>query len=374
MKGMRKCIVAAGLACVMFVGISFPAQARGLNAGITAVLGEYLAAQTGAYKSARIAPLTAMAMNTVQEITEEAAAREAAARQAAEQAAVEAAEAAKVCGYTNLGVANVESHLNIREGAGEDQKLVGKLPRNAGCEILETAGEWYKIQSGKVTGYVKGEYLLTGDAAVGRANEVKAVVATINASSVNLRVEPNLDGNVWTSMPEGEEIEVVENLGDWIKVSVDGATCYVYAEYVKVSEQLPKAMTITESRYGKGVSDVRVSLVNYACQFIGNPYVWGGTSLTKGADCSGFTMKIFAKYGISLPHKASAQATHGKKISSSEAKPGDLFFYSDGGGINHVAIYIGNGQVVHASNPRSGIKISNAYYRTPARVVRLLGD
>ena len=119
---------------------------------------------------------------------------------------------------------------------------------------------------------------------------------------------------------------------------------------------------------------MRVSLVNYACQFIGNPYVWGGTSLTNGADCSGFTMKIFAKYGISLPHKASLQATYGKKISSSEARPGDLFFYSGGGSINHVAIYIGNGQVVHASNPRSGIKISNAYYRTPARVVRLLGD
>ena len=375
MKGIRQRIAAVGLACVMLVGFSLSAQAAsGLNAGITAALGDYLAARTSASKSARFAPLTAMALNTVQEITEEALAKEAAAVQAQAEEAARAAEAAKICGYTNLGVANVESHLNIREGAGEDQKLAGKLPKNGGCEILETVGEWYKIQSGKVTGYVKAEYLLTGEAAAQRANEAKSVVATILGSSVNLRVEPNMDCAVQTSMPQGEEIEVVESLGEWIKVRLDRDICYVHADLVKITEQLPKAMTLSEATYGKGVSDVRVSLVNYACQFIGNPYVWGGTSLTNGADCSGFTMKIFAKYGISLPHKASLQATYGKKISSSEARPGDLFFYSGGGSINHVAIYIGNGQVVHASNPRSGIKISNAYYRTPARVVRLLGN
>ena len=375
MKGMRGRAAAVGLACVMLAGVSFPVQASsGLRAGITAVLGDYLAARTSASKSAGVAPLTAMAMNTMQEISKEAAAREAAALQAEAEAAALAAETAKICGYTNLGVADVESHLNIREGAGEDQKLVGKLPKNGGCEILETAGDWYKIQSGKVTGYVKGEYLLTGEAAAQRANEAKSVVATILGTSVNLRVEPSLDAAVQTSMPQGEEIDVVEELGEWVKVRLDGDICYIYAEYVEVSEQLPKAMTLTEALYGKGVSDVRVALVNYACQFVGNPYVWGGTSLTNGVDCSGFTMKIYAKYGISLPHKASLQATYGKSISSSEARPGDLFFYSSGGSINHVAIYIGNGQVVHASNPKSGIKISNAYYRAPAKVVRLLSD
>ena len=221
---------------------------------------------------------------------------------------------------------------------------------------------------------MKGEYLLTGEAAAARAQEVKTTVATTNTQTVYLRTEPNTDCTIWTAMPEGEDILVIEDQGEWVKVDLDGDECYVYSEYVDLSEQLPKAMTMTEVRYGEGVSDVRVALVNYACQFIGNRYVWGGTSLTNGVDCSGFTMRIYEQYGIYLPHKASAQAGYGTRVSASEARPGDLFFYSNGSGINHVAIYIGNGQVVHASTPKSGIKISNAFYRTPACVTRLLGD
>lgn len=325
---------------------SFTSQASGASAGISAALRDSIAAQNGAEKISEALPLSA---------------------------AVEA-EDNTVCGYTNLGVANVDNHLNIREGAGEDYELVGKLPKNGGCEILETEGDWYKIKSGKVTGYVKAEYLLTGDTAKARAQEVKSTIATTNTQTVYLRVEPNTDCTIWTAMPEGEDIDVVEVMGDWVKVSLDGDECYVFGELVDLSEQLPKAMTMTEVRYGEGVSDVRVSLVNYACQFIGNRYVWGGTSLTNGVDCSGFTMQVFAKFGIYLPHHSGSQAGYGTSISSSEARPGDLFFYSKGGSINHVAIYMGNGQVVHASSPKSGIKISNAFYRTPSKVVRLIYD
>lgn len=325
---------------------SITSQASGANAGISAALRESLSAQNGAEKIAEALPLSAA--TDVEDNT--------------------------VCGYTNLGVANVDNHLNIREGAGEDYELVGKLPKDGGCEILETEGDWYKIQSGKVTGYVKAEYVLTGDAAKARAQEVKSTVATTNTQTVYLRVEPNTDCTIWTAMPEGEDIDVVEVMGDWVKVNLDGDECYVFGELVDLSEQLPKAMTMTEVRYGEGVSDVRVSLVNYACQFIGNRYVWGGTSLTNGVDCSGFTMQVFAKYGIYLPHYSVAQAGYGTPISSSEAQPGDLFFYSKGGTINHVAIYMGNGQVVHASSPKSGIKISNAFYRTPSKVTRLIHD
>ena len=138
--------------------------------------------------------------------------------------------------------------------------------------------------------------------------------------------------------------------------------------------ELGTAMTMMEVRYGQGVSDVRVDLVSYACQFVGNPYVWGGTSLTRGADCSGFVMSVFANYGVSLPHSSGSQAGCGTSISASEAQPGDLFFYGSGKVINHVAIYIGNGQIVHASSPSTGIKISNAYYRSPVCVVRVLGN
>lgn len=279
-----------------------------------------------------------------------------------------------VYGYTNLGIVQVDGNLNVREAPGTEASLVGKMPNNAGCEILGEEGEWTKISSGDVAGYVKSEYLLTGEAAVARAEEVKQTIATVTTTTLYVRSEPTTDSSIITSMPMGEELEVVELLDGWVKINVDSDEGYVSADYVEVSVELKKAMTMTEVRYGQGVSDVRVSLVQFATQFIGKPYVWGGTSLTRGADCSGFVLSVFANYGISLPHSSRAQANCGASISASEAKPGDLFFYGNGRSINHVAIYIGNGQVVHASSPKSGIKISGAYYRTPVKVVRIISE
>lgn len=283
-------------------------------------------------------------------------------------------DTANTFGYTNLGVANVDGNLNVRAAAGTDAELVGKMPNNAGCEILGAEGEWTKIKSGEVEGYVKSEFLLEGEAAAARAEEVKQTIATVNTTTLYVREEPNTECTIVTMMPEGEELEVVETLDGWVKINVDSDTGYVSSDYVTISTELKKAMTMTEVRYGQGVSDVRVSLVQYATQFVGNPYVWGGTSLTRGADCSGFVLSVYANYGVSLPHSSRAQANCGTSISASEAKPGDLFFYSNGSRINHVAIYIGNGQVVHASSPKTGIKISGAYYRTPVKVVRILSD
>ena len=249
------------------------------------------------------------------------------------------------------------------------------LPTSSeGCEILQVEGEWYQIQSGDVNGYVKGEYLMTGDAAKARATEVMSTVATVTTETLYVREQPNTECTILSLMPMGEELEVLEDLGDWVKVDMDGDEGYVSKEYVSISSELQKAMTMTEVKYGQGVSDVRVSLVSYATQFVGNPYVWGGTSLTNGADCSGFVLSVYAKYGISLPHHAASQAGCGTKISASEAQPGDLFFYGNGSSINHVAIYIGGGRVVHASSPKSGIKISGAYYRTPVKVVRVINN
>lgn len=285
-----------------------------------------------------------------------------------------AAGQAEAFGYINLGVAQVDGNLNVRKEPGTEAEVVGKMPNNAGCEIIEEDGEWTKIKSGKVEGYVKSEYLLSGDEALTKAAEVKQTIATVNTTTLYVREEPNTDCKIITSMPIGEELEVVETLEGWVKINVDSDEGYVSSDYVDISVELPKAQTMTEVRYGQGVSDVRVSLVQYATQFVGNPYVWGGTSLTRGADCSGFVLSVFANYGISLPHSSRAQANCGTRISSSEARPGDLFFYGNGSSINHVAIYIGNGQVVHASSPKSGIKISGAYYRTPVKVVRIISN
>lgn len=285
----------------------------------------------------------------------------------------QAQDAVSVYGYTNLGIAVVDSgNLNVRQAPGTDAELVGKMPNHAACEVLGVDGEWTQIQSGEVIGYVKSEYLVTGEEAAALAEEVKETVAKVTTTTLYVREEPNTDCSIVTSMPMGEELEVIEQLDGWIKVAIDSDEGYVSADYVEVNTELPTAMTMTEVRYGQGVSDVRVDLVSYACQFVGNPYVWGGTSLTKGADCSGFVLSVFANYGVSLPHSSVAQSNSGTKISSSEAQPGDLFFYGNGSRINHVAIYIGNGQVVHASSPRTGIKISGAYYRNPVKVVRIL--
>ncbi len=277
-----------------------------------------------------------------------------------------------ICGYTNLGIANVEGNLNVREAASTDSEIVGKMQGDAGCEILGTEGEWTKIQSGKVTGYVMSQYLITGEEAALLAEEIKTTVATVNTTTLYVREQANTECSIIALVGNGEELEVLETLEGWYKVAVDDEEGYVSADYVEISTELPKAQTMTEIKYGQGVSDVRVSLVSYACEFIGNPYVWGGTSLTKGADCSGFVLSIYAKYGISLPHSSKAQANCGTRVSASEARPGDLFFYGSGSSISHVAIYIGNGQIVHASNKRTGIKISSAYYRTPICVTRIL--
>lgn len=289
---------------------------------------------------------------------------------------VKAYEAAKNAnwGYTNLGIANVSNNLNIRAVPATDGKLVGKLPKDAACEVLDSDGEWAHIKSGKVEGYVSCEYLLTGLNAKWKAEELVSTIATVTVDSLRVRGEASTDADIITTVPKGEELEVVESLGDWIKVYLDDEIVYVFAECVQVDAKLNTAVTMTELLYGQGVSDVRVDLCQYAKQFLGNPYVWGGTSLTNGADCSGFVLSVYKKYGISLPHYSGSQANCGTKISLSDAKPGDLVFYGSGQTINHVAIYIGNGQVIHASSPKTGIKISNVYYKTPLKTVRILQD
>ena len=345
------------------ITMSIPVLAK--TAGVSAGVSEQIAAKLQEMQTTASAGITS-AIGTCMDVSMAEAAIS-----AGDSTKTASGRQDKTCGYTRLGIANVESNLNVREQASEEAELVGKMPRDAGCEILGTEGEWTPIQSGEVTGYVKSEFLMTGKEAEDYAPQVSSEIATCTTQTLRVREEPNTECEILALMPEGEEVEVIEDQGEWLKVSVDSEEGYVSADYVSVSNELNKAMTMTEVRYGQGVSDVKVDLVAYACQFVGNPYVWGGTSLTHGADCSGFTLSIFAKYGIYLPHSSAAQANCGRRISASEAQPGDLFFYG-GGRISHVAIYIGNGQIVHASSQRTGIKISNAYYRSPVCVVRLL--
>lgn len=283
--------------------------------------------------------------------------------------------AAQTCGYTNLGMSVISSgNLNIRQEASTDSEVVGILTNHNACELLEDAGEWYKVTSGKVTGYVNKQYLVTGDEAESIAEQEIKTVATVNTETLNVRAEKSTEAAVLSQVGNSEAFTVNSVADGWVEISVDDSVGYISQDYVTLAQALPTAKTIEQVKYGDGVSDVRASVVSYALQFVGNRYVWGGTSLEKGVDCSGFTMRILGKYGISLPHSSRAQPSYGTKISASEAKPGDLFFYGSGRSISHVAIYIGNGQIVHASNKRDGIKVSNAYYRNPICVARYLPD
>lgn len=279
-------------------------------------------------------------------------------------------------GYTHLGICNVEeNNLNIRQEPDESGKLVGKLPKNAACEIISSEGGWAHITSGKVDGYVKEEYLLTGFGAQQKGEELATATAVASADALNVREEPNTNSEIVTQVAQGESLEIAEILDNgWVKVYLDDDEVYVSSDYVEVRADLNTAVTMTELLYGQGVSDIRVEICQYAKQFLGNPYVWGGTSLTKGADCSGFVQSVFKKYGVSLPRTSRTQANAGTQIQYSQIQPGDLIFYAKGGTINHVAIYIGGGQVIHASSPKTGIKISNYNYRTPYKMVRVLYD
>lgn len=337
-----------------------------LTAGATSALTYYGAELSVAQNDSNV--VTASAQGTPQ--TDGAS-------QEPEQAneAAQTPTAAQTCGYTNLGMSVISSgNLNIRQEASTDSEVIGILTNHNACELLEDAGEWYKVTSGKVTGYVNKQYLVTGDEAEAIAEQEIKTVATVNTETLNVRAEKSTDAAVLSQVGNSEAFTVNSVADGWVEISVDDSVGYISQDYVTLAQALPTAKTIEQVKYGDGVSDVRASVVSYALQFVGNRYVWGGTSLEKGVDCSGFTMRILGKYGISLPHSSRAQPSYGTKISASEAKPGDLFFYGSGRSISHVAIYIGNGQIVHASNKRDGIKVSNAYYRNPICVARYLPD
>ncbi|MBE5891359.1 MAG: peptidoglycan endopeptidase [Lachnospiraceae bacterium] len=279
-------------------------------------------------------------------------------------------EEGTIYGYKNLGFSEVEGNLNVREEASTSSSVVGKLTNHNAVEIISTSkdGKWYEITSGNVEGYVSTDYILTGDDALALVDDLIATYATVNVKTLNVRSEANTDSNIVTKVNDAEDLLVTSISDDWIEVAIDDYTAFVAADYVTLSNKFPTGKTIKELHYGSDVSDTRVALCEYALQFVGNPYVWGGSSLTNGTDCSGFTMRVFAQFGISLPHYSGSQPSYGTRINAEDAQPGDLFFYGSGH-ISHVAIYIGNGQIVHAASSREGIKISSAYYQTPICVV-----
>lgn len=372
--------------------------------------------------------------------------------------------------YENVGISVAADYVNVRKKPNTDSKVVGKLYRGSAAKIVKKVGDWVKIKSGQVEGYIMSDYLAIGYSAEKMVDKFGTKIATINTETLKVREAKNTDCAVLTLVSGEESFEVIREDKDWVKIMVDGDTKgFVSKEYVDITVKFKKAVSIEEEREAarkkaaaeaaaaraeqeaqqrqqqqassnsgssssssssgssssssssgssshksssgssssshkssssgssnkssssssshkssgggnssNGSGDVIGSgdgsaIASYALQFVGNPYVYGGTSLTNGTDCSGFTMSVFRKFGISLPRTSGSQSGVGRKISVSEARAGDLIFYARNGHVNHVALCIGGGRVVHASNPSVGITTSNIGYRTPYCARRVIG-
>lgn len=292
--------------------------------------------------------------------------------------------------FENIVISNAENFINIRKTPEDKgiENICGKFPSKAGAELLEKVESdgktWYKIRSGNVTGYVSADYCLTGSAAKNLAVQSAVLTAYVRTEALNVRTQPSLDAKVWTQITKNQAYHVLDQYDGWVEIELDSSDENGESEKAFVSTRDNNV----EVRYGvqeaieyypaveaeNAEMAFRNKIVNYACQFVGNPYVWGGTSLTKGADCSGFTLKVFEHFGIKLPRVSRDQAKAGTRIKSDQMKPGDLVFYANSSGtINHVGIYIGNGQVVNAASRRSGIRIYRWNYRTPVAIRNVIG-
>lgn len=276
------------------------------------------------------------------------------------------ADTAEQAATANLGVTVTDSYINVRENATTDSKVVGIMKNNAVATVTGEQDGWYQVTSGSISGYIKAEYLTVGDQAL--LESAKTRTATVETETLKVRSEASTEASVVTLAGLDQQLTVTdEQTPGWVKVQTADGEGYISTEYAEVGDTYQYAEK-PETESASADSGSGSSVVSYAMQFIGNPYVWGGTSLTNGVDCSGFIMQVYAHYGISLPHSSAALRGVGRSVNYSEAQPGDIICYS-----GHVALYIGGGKIVHASNPKDGIKVSSATYKNILTVRRMLG-
>ena len=290
-------------------------------------------------------------------------------------------------------VAQVNRFACIHGTPADNGEFLGKFYNEAVGTLVAEEGDWLLITSGSVTGYVKKQYCVAGEEAAELAKQVGTRVATVEAATLYVRTEADGASEVLCMVPEGEELLVLEETEGWAKVDVEEGQGWISTEYANVhsnyvtaeskEEEIARIARETQERQkaraaakkttqkvdyevGEG-SEMGKAVVEYALQFVGNPYVFGGTSLTDGTDCSGFVMKVYENFGVTLPHSSKADRTEGYAVESLEdALPGDLICYS-----GHVALYMGNDQIVHASNSKTGIIVSKVNYRKILAIRRI---
>lgn len=301
--------------------------------------------------------------------------------------------------YQNLGVSIAESYLNIRNKPSTQGKIVGKLYTGTVATMLSTSGDWVKVKSGDVQGYVSKKYLATGAAAEKLFIKYANPVATVKATSLRVRKSNSTSSKTLGLVSKGAKLQVISQGKKWTKIRYNGGKAYVSNDYVDLSYTFEYAVSIEEERENlkqeqasgdevkkpnttsnqsnsqsntSNSTSIGVKVATYAKKFIGNPYVWGGTSLTNGADCSGFIQSVYKKFGYSVPRTSREQAKAGTSVSQSNIKSGDIVSYAKNGTVNHVALYVGDGLVVHASNPKDGIKLSKYNYRSIHSIRRIV--
>ena len=396
-KKVVKIAVCATSAMLLFSGYNMYTQAAGnginnvLPSGgvnLTLAKGPSLDSLQGEDSSRKIE--TTMELANIEDLKTAAAANVAAAEEES---------------FKNLVIAQVDRYVNVRSLPSEEGEIVGKLYDGSVGNFLSETDGWYEITSGSVTGYVKGEYCVTGEAAVELAKKVGTRTAVVNTTTLFVREEPSTESSILGMVPIEEELLVTEELDGWVKVSIEEGEGYVSIDYVDLHTEFVKAESKAEeearlqkekaerekaqqaARASKAAQSAETgskssggsttsftsdgsmgaAVVEYALQFVGNPYVYGGTSLTNGADCSGYVMSVYANFGVSLPHSSTADRSQGYGVDGLEnAIPGDLICYS-----GHVGIYIGNGQIVHASTSKTGIIVGKADYRKILAIRRI---
>ncbi|MDD3404368.1 MAG: NlpC/P60 family protein [Hespellia sp.] len=292
--------------------------------------------------------------------------------------------------YSNRAFANIAGDfIYVRSAPDTESEWSGKLYAGNIATVIGSEGEFTQVESGNVTGYVPTADLLTGGAAKEYALEQVRECAKVTASVLNVRDGQSTAANIIAQIKYNEEYTILgEPVDGWYPIQVGDVSGWSSGTYLEVTDNLTYAESKEEeaarlaqeeadriaaeeaAAAAQAAEEARGSgqaIVDYACQFIGNPYVWGGTSLTEGCDCSGFVQSVYAHFGVSLPRTTWDMENIGTPVSADNAMPGDLFLY-DG----HVGLYMGDGTIVNAIGAAYGIGISDARFSSLVTIRRVL--